>query len=142
MGFGSRCCRCGQYVHWQWAILGLGSGTRIQIYGDWLNDRLLGPFHYYPQSTMGRLLPSSPIGRQQHQCRRIQNFLPSLLVATVDTTPPPWCHFGTLPLDSLPLDDQATGQALKLNTVSCQFSYPFQLGIEFWSWEFSTVWIF
>ena len=46
-------------------------------------------------------------------------------MATVDTTPPPWCHLGTLPLDSLPLDDQAAGQALKLNTASCQFSYPF-----------------
>ena len=26
------------------AILGLGSGTRIQIHGDWLKDRFLGLF--------------------------------------------------------------------------------------------------
>ena len=46
-------------------------------------------------------------------------------MAAVDTDPPPWCYLGTLPLDSLPFDDQAAGQALKLNTTSCQFSYPF-----------------
>ena len=46
-------------------------------------------------------------------------------MVVVDTAPPPWCHLGTLPLNSLPLDDQAVGQALKLNTASCQFSYPF-----------------
>ena len=42
-----------------------------------------------PQSTTGGLLLSSPISRQQHQCLRIQNFLLGLLVASVDTTPPP-----------------------------------------------------
>ena len=31
-------------MHCQWAIFGLGSGTRIQIYGDWLKDKLLGLF--------------------------------------------------------------------------------------------------
>ena len=41
-------------------------------------------------------------------------------MAAVDTAPPPWCSLGTLPID-----DQAAGQALKLNTASCQFSYPF-----------------
>ena len=46
-------------------------------------------------------------------------------MAVVDMAPPPWCRLGPLPLDSLPLDDQATGQALKLNIASCQFSYPF-----------------
>ena len=46
-------------------------------------------------------------------------------MAVVDTAPPPWCHLGTIPLDSFPLDDQAAGQALKLNTASCKFFYPF-----------------
>ena len=54
---------------------------------------------------------------------RIQNFLP---VAAEDTAPPPWCHLGPFPLDSLPLDDEAAGQALKLNIASCQFYYSFQ----------------
>ena len=41
--FGCRlCCRGRQDVHWQWAIFGLGSDTWIQIYGDWLKDKLLG----------------------------------------------------------------------------------------------------
>ena len=31
----------------------------------------------------------------------------------------------TLPPYFPPLDDQAAGDALKLNTASCQFSYPF-----------------
>ena len=60
-----------------------------------------------PQSTTGGLHPSSPISRQQHQFLRIQNFLPGLVVAAVDTAPLLWCHLGTLPLDSLPLAEQA-----------------------------------
>ena len=80
----------------------------------------LHPFHYSPQSTLGRFLLSFPIDRQQHQCMRIQNFLPSLLVAAVDTASPPWCHPGTLPLDFLPLDDHVAGQALKLISTGCQ----------------------
>ena len=39
-------CRCRQDVDWQRAIFGLDSGTRIQIYGDWLKDKLLGLFPY------------------------------------------------------------------------------------------------
>ena len=73
-----------------------------------------------PQSATGGLLPSSPIGRQQHQCMRIQNFLLSLLVAAVDTAPPPWCHSGTPPLEFLPLDEHFAGQALKLMFAGCQ----------------------
>ena len=45
-----------QYVHRQGTIFGFGSGITIQIYGDWLKDSLLGPFHCPPQSAMGRLL--------------------------------------------------------------------------------------
>ena len=60
------------------------------------------------------------MGRQQHQCLRIQNFLPSLLVAAVDTAPPPWRHSGTLPLDFLPLDEHVDWQALKLISTGCQ----------------------
>ena len=56
---------------------------------------------------------------------RIQNFLP---VVVIDTTPPPWCHLGTFPLDSLPFYDQVARQAMKLNIASCQFSYPFHFG--------------
>ena len=37
-------CRCRQDVDWQWAVFGLDSGIRIQIYGDWLKDKLLGLF--------------------------------------------------------------------------------------------------
>ena len=80
----------------------------------------LGVLPLLSQSTKGRLLPSSPMDRQQHQCLRIQNFLPGLLVAAVDTAPPPWCHSGTLPLDFLPLDEHVAGQALKLISTGCQ----------------------
>ena len=44
---------------------------------------------------------SSPMGRQQHQCLKIP------IIAVVDTAHLPWSHLGTLPLDSLPLDDHA-----------------------------------
>ena len=54
-----------------------------------------------PQSATGGLLPSSPMGRQQHQCLKIP------IIDVVDTAPLPWCHLGTLPPDSLPLDDYA-----------------------------------
>ena len=77
----------------------------------------------------GRLLPSSPMDRQQHQCLRIQNFLPGLLVAAVDTAPPPWCHLGTLPLDSLSLDEHVDRQALKLISAGCQISTPFHFEV-------------
>ena len=58
--------------------------------------------------------------RQQHQCFRIQNFLPGLLVGVVDIAPPPWCHPGTLPLDFLPLDEHVARHALKLISAGCQ----------------------
>ena len=64
-GFGFS-CRCGQYVHWQWAVgglgigsevvFGLGSGIMIQIYGDCLrvrlNDRFLGLFPCFMSTTL------------------------------------------------------------------------------------------
>ena len=77
----------------------------------------LHPFYYSPQSALGRFLLSLLMDRQQH---RIQNFLLGLLIAAVDTAPPPWCHLGTLPLDFLPLDEHVAGQALKLISVGCQ----------------------
>ena len=46
-------------------------------------------------------------------------------MAAVDTAPPPWCHLGTLPLDTPSLFYQAVGQALKLNIVGCQIANPF-----------------
>ena len=79
---------------------------RLNQYGAGVNCSLcVRPL--LPQSTTGGLHPSSPISRQQHQCLRIQNFLPGLLMAAVDTAPPPCCHLGTLPLDSLSLAEQA-----------------------------------
>ena len=76
--------------------------------GQWtFGAFLFFPFHYPPQSALGRFLLSSPMDRQQHQCLRVQNFLLGLLVAAIDTAPPPWFHFDTLPLDFLPLDEQA-----------------------------------
>ena len=37
------CCRFRQDVLcWQWDFGGLGSGTRIQFFGDWVKDKLLG----------------------------------------------------------------------------------------------------
>ena len=47
------------------------------------------------------------------------------ITPTVDTAPPLWCQSSTLPLDSLPLFDQAAGQALKLNITGCQIVDPF-----------------
>ena len=67
------------------------------------------------------------MGRQQHQCLRIQNFLPGLLIAAVDTAPPPWCYSGTLPLDYLPLDEHVLGQALKLISAGCQIYDQFHI---------------
>ena len=32
---------------WQWAIGGLGSGTRIQSFWKWFKDKFLGLFHYF-----------------------------------------------------------------------------------------------
>ena len=32
---------------------GLSNGIRIQIYGDWLNDRLLDPFHCFLNQQQG-----------------------------------------------------------------------------------------
>ena len=109
-----------EYTLGQWrGLLAVG----ISWHGQWaFRLSLLLPFHYPPQSTLGRLLLSYPMDRQQYQCLRNQNFLP---VAAIDTAPPPWFHLGTFPIDSLPLDDQAAGQDLKLNNASCQFSYPF-----------------
>ena len=46
-------------------------------------------------------------------------------MAIVDTAPPPWCHLGTLLLESLPPFDQVAGHALKLNIASCQIADPF-----------------
>ena len=73
------------------------------------------PFHCLPYSTKEGFLHSSPMDKQQHKYLRIQ------MTPAVDTAPPPWCQSSTLPLYSLPLDDHAAGQALKLNTASCQF---------------------
>ena len=92
------------------AVCGLSQGAGVNCY----------VLPLLPQSATGRLLPSSPIGRQQHQCLRIQNFLLSLLIAVVDTAPPPWCHSGTPPLDFLLLDEHFVGQALKLMSTGCQ----------------------
>ena len=57
---------------------------------------------------------------------KIQNFLLGLLVATIDTAPPPWCHSSTPLLDFLPIAEQFAGQALKLMSASCQIYYPFR----------------
>ena len=57
--------------------------------------------------------------RQWHQYLRIP------IIDVVDTTPPPWCHLGTLPLDSLPPDEHVDWQALKLISTSCQISDKF-----------------
>ena len=61
---------------------GLGSGTRIQFCGKWVTNKLLGLFHYPPHSVIGRLLHSA-----------------------FYNAPPLWCHSGTLPLDSPPLNE-------------------------------------
>ena len=52
--------------------------------------------------------------RQWHQYLRI------LIIVVVDTAPPPWCHLGTLPLDSFPLDEHVDWQALKFISASFQ----------------------
>ena len=104
-------------MHCQWVVFGLGSGTMIQIYGDWLKDKLLELLPYCPsQSTLGS---SFPMDRQWHQYLRIP------IIAAADTAPPPWCQLGTLPLDSLPLDEHVDWQALKLISAGCQISYQF-----------------
>ena len=56
---------------WQWAFGGLGSGTRIQFYGNWLKDKLffaLPPllFHCPPQSTREEFLLLSSMAHRQH----------------------------------------------------------------------------
>ena len=76
-----------------------------------------------PQSTTEGLLPSSPMGRQQHQCLKIP------IIAAVDTAPLPWCHLGILPLDSLSLDEHVDLQALKWSTAGCQIYAPFHFQV-------------
>ena len=44
--------------------------------------------------------------------------------AAVEPAHPKLCQSNTHPLDFLPLDDQAFGQALKLNIVGCQIANP------------------
>ena len=47
-----------------------------------------------------------------------------LLHFSVYNASPLWCQSGTLPLDSVPLDEHVVDwQALKLNIVECQFSH-------------------
>ena len=104
---------------------------------------LLLPFHYLPQSTMGRLLLSFPMDKQRHQCLRIQITLQNiqqislsaLLVDVVDNAPPPWCQSGTLPLDSLPLGKHvADWQASKLISTGCQISDQFRFEVHQFSY--------
>ena len=92
---------------------------RLSQYGAGVNCAL-GVLPLLPQSATRRLLPSSPMGRQQHQCMRIP------IIAYVDTTPLPWCHLGTLPLDSLSLDEHVNRQALKFIFAGCKISDQFQ----------------
>ena len=80
-------------------------------------------FHCLPYSTREGFLHSSLMDKQQHKYLRIQ------MTPAVDTAPPPWCQSNTLPLNSLPLDDHAIGQALKLNTASCQIYAPFHFEV-------------
>ena len=56
------------------------------------------------QSAIGGLLPSSPMGRQKHQCLKIP------IIVVVVNAPLPWCHLGILPLDSLSLDEHVDWQ--------------------------------
>ena len=54
--------------------------------------------------------------KQQHKCLRIQMTLQkimqksisALIIVVVYNAPPLWCQSGTLPLDSLPLDEHTT----------------------------------
>ena len=57
--------------------------------------------------------------KQWHQYLRIP------IMAAVDIAPPPWCHLGTLHLDSLPLDEPVDWQAFKLISAGCQIFYQF-----------------
>ena len=102
------------YTLGQWAV-------GISWLGQWTFGAFLFlPFHYPPQSTKQC---GFPMDKQWHQYLRVP------IIGAADTTPPPWCHLGTLPLDSLPLDDQDAGQALKLNTASCQVYAPFHFEV-------------
>ena len=56
--------------------------------------------------------------------RQWNQYLRIPIIVAADTAPPPWCHLGTLPLD-----DHAARQALKLNTASCQIYAPFHFEV-------------
>ena len=104
--------------YWQWVVGGLGNGTRIQFYGKWIKNfeaLPLLPFHYPLRSRMGRLLHPFLMDKKQRKYLRIKitlqkilkKSLSSLLVAAVYNASPLWCQSGSLPLNSLPLDEHA-----------------------------------
>ena len=84
---------------------GLSNGTRIQIYGDWLNDRLLVP------STVSYPLPSSVNnGEIASSCCL---YCSSIMVLIRHSF-----------LDSPPLYEHVAGQALRLSIAGCQIADP------------------
>ena len=102
--------------------------------GQWAFGVLpLLPFHYFPHSTreeclllfsMAHILylivghPAVP----QEELLLIQLSIPPK--AAVEPALQKLFQSSTHPLDFLPLDDQAVGQALNLNIVGCQLADP------------------
>ena len=106
-------CRHGIYLvrrecFWQWAVYGLGKG---------LLGLSISSFQLPSSVSIREVSSFFSHGQTVAPMSEGQNFLPGLLVAVVDTAPPPWFHFGTLLLDFLFLDDHAARQALKWGNV-------------------------
>ena len=99
---------------WQWAVGGLGSGTRKQFCGKWFKDKLLGLFHCLPRSTREGFLLFSFMAHGQHIILGLPTVPQKLLLvplsipleaAAVEPVHLKWCQSDTLPLDSPPLDE-------------------------------------
>ena len=71
-------------MHYQWAIFLLGSGTGIQIYGDWLKDKLLGLLPYF--FFLG--LPLLPLLVVPQKPLLVPASIPPEEVAAVESTHP------------------------------------------------------
>ena len=84
------------------------------------------------QSTKGRLLHLFSMAKKQHLILRHPAVPQELLLiplsipleAAAEPAHPKLFQSSTHPLDSLPLEDQVVGQALKLNITGCQIADP------------------
>ena len=111
---------CGECVGWMWTGSGLFLGWAVALGSKFI--RMEGRIRFWGSFPASIPLPSSVSirGFFSHGQTVAPISEDSNNSCFVDTAPPPWCHLGTLPLDSLPLDEHVDWQALKLISTGCQ----------------------